>query len=142
MPNKKSKSKHNYWQYLLKEYLNQDQPNATHYYLPKKNHPNQFSSATRSTKITISSPKIHNRYQLNEPYEGVYLTQREWDTLQAIDMEKTISGAARKLQLSARTVEFYFENVKKKLKCKKKKQLLNLIYQHIPTVIEEIKKKK
>lgn len=59
------------------------------------------------------------------------LTLREKECLQLLLMGKTAIETAQELHLSKRTVEYYFENIKDKLQCEKKRDVLRkgLIFQ-------------
>ena len=64
---------------------------------------------------------------------GTYLTPQEYHCLKHILKKKTIADTARNLGLSPRTVEFYFNNIKKRFQAKKKKQVIALFTQQEKT---------
>lgn len=66
-------------------------------------------------------------YGLGEKFKDVYFTKREADCMTRLLRGKTIEGVAKELDLSPRTVEFYIKNMKKKLNCKTKFELIDLV---------------
>lgn len=68
-------------------------------------------------------------YYLGEPFGDLYLTKREAECVFWLVQTHTIAQAAAKMCLSPRTIEFYIKNLKKKLKCKNKKILLDTLLQ-------------
>jgi len=114
-----------YWDLLLQEVLNKKNKIATYYFIPTQ------AFEYSNDKKNIAEPK-RNRYQpqryfLGDSFGEVYLTKREAESIMALMLTKTVVGAGRKLLLSPRTVEFYLDNIKKKLGCRKKKQVIDLI---------------
>src|SRR3990167_6836990 len=67
-------------------------------------------------------PRALRHYFLGPKFPDVYLTNREAQCMFYLVQEITISAAAERLKLSARTVEFYVKNLKLKLRCESKKQ--------------------
>ncbi|OGT48473.1 MAG: hypothetical protein A3E82_03875 [Gammaproteobacteria bacterium RIFCSPHIGHO2_12_FULL_38_11] len=68
-------------------------------------------------------------YYLGKKYPNVYITKREAESLFWIVQGLTIPQTAHKLALSSRTVEFYVKNLKLKLGCVNKKELIEKIMQ-------------
>lgn len=68
-------------------------------------------------------------YYLGNQFPNVYLTKREAECMFWLMQSNTIGEAAAKMELSARTVEFYVKNLKLKLNCKNKKMLINKVLQ-------------
>lgn len=79
-------------------------------------------------KIT-KEPREIRTYYLTPQYPNVYLTKREAECLFWMVQDHTIIETALKMGLSARTVEFYVKNMKIKLQCLRKKQLIEKILQ-------------
>ena len=69
-------------------------------------------------KKPIAEPKVI--YPLAEPYDHLYLTEREAECIYCLLQGKTIKSTGILLNLSARTVEFYLKNIKTKLKLRTK----------------------
>lgn len=61
---------------------------------------------------------------LGERFPGVYLTKRETQCCLLLLQGYTMRGIGEELGLSARTIEFYLNNIKKKLNCKRRDQLV------------------
>ncbi len=76
-------------------------------------------------------PPIHKknptRYYLGESYPDVYLSMREAQCVVLYLENSSNLEIANLLNLSTRTVEFYFDNVKAKLNIKNKKQIVERI---------------
>lgn len=67
------------------------------------------------------------RYYLGDKFEGAYFTRREAECMVQFLKGKTISQAALSLNLSPRTVEFYLKNMKNKLSCQTRPELIQAI---------------
>ena len=79
---------------------------------------------------TIHTATLEKKsYYLSPDSSGTYLTQREAECIFFLLKGHTIKNTGEELNLSPRTVEFYFKNVKKKMRCNKKKEVLNKIRQ-------------
>lgn len=104
----------NYWDSLIAEVISRRRKNKR----------------ARDKKPVIykkRSMRRYAKYQLGEPLPGIYLTQREADCIMQMLDGKTMIESGRCLKLSPRTVEFYLSNIKTKLKCRKKREMINLI---------------
>lgn len=75
--------------------------------------------------IDIASLAI---YGLGGKYKGVYFTRREAECMVWLLKGKTIGSVADKLRLSSRTIEYYIKNMKSKLGCRTKFELVELVY--------------
>ena len=77
------------------------------------------------TKKTDRKPaKI---YLLGDKFKGVHFSSREGECMLLLLRGKTINGVAEALGLSPRTVEFYVKNMKGKVGCRTKSELISLI---------------
>lgn len=104
-----------YWEKILNDTLNQRKdPNCTGY----------PSTAPKASK---PKPKTSESHFLGKNFPGIYLTPREAECMMNFLEEKTVPEAAVYLNLSPRTVEFYLKNMKIKLECKTKSELINKI---------------
>lgn len=70
---------------------------------------------------------VTEKYYLGEPCEGIYLTQREAETMAHIILGKTIHATGEAMGLSPRTVEFYLNNIKYKLHCRTRTDLISKV---------------
>ena|ERR1700683_1147252 len=83
--------------------------------------------AEAKQRYIIHSNRTCIQYNLGDPYAAVYLTQREADCVYHLLQERTLAQAAEILHLSTRTVEYYVNNVKRKLNCRKKQEVVEKI---------------
>ena len=77
----------------------------------------------------IRAPIKRRQYWLGALYPSLYLTQREAECVYYLARGLTIAATAKKLDLSARTVEFYLKKVKEKMKIRKKSQLVERLHE-------------
>ena len=77
-------------------------------------------------KIT-KKPKI--AYALGAKFKNISLTAREGDCMYQLLNYKTIKKTGVELNLSLRTVEAYLKNVKAKLQCDSKNEVLTVLSQ-------------
>ena len=85
-----------------------------------------------SDELLISAfkePRDLRTYYLGDAYPKLYLTKREAECMFWLMQDCTIAQAAFHMRLSARTVEFYVKNLKGKLSCQTKKELVSKILQ-------------
>lgn len=66
-------------------------------------------------------------YTLGPKYPGIVLTHREAQCSYYLTRGATIPSIAKILELSPRTVEFYFNNLKAKMSCHRKSELIEKI---------------
>ncbi len=64
---------------------------------------------------------------LRTPSVEMHLTEREVDTLKELMHGYTNKEIANKLGLSSRTIEYYLKNVRTKLDCASKRELIRLL---------------
>lgn len=98
-----------YWKKILDEVLSLRATENSHF----------------STNKTSLKPK--SSYFLGKNFPGIYLTQREAECMLNFLKRKTVTEAALELNLSPRTVEFYLKNMKTKLECKSKSELIHKV---------------
>jgi DNA-binding CsgD family transcriptional regulator len=67
-------------------------------------------------------------YSLGNKYGKLYFTKREAECMVLLLKGKTINSVATILELSPRTVEYYIKNMKTKVGCRTKFELIDLIY--------------
>jgi len=67
-------------------------------------------------------------YGLGDKYGGAYFTRREAECMMLLLKGKTINSVASILKLSPRTVEYYIKNMKSKIGCRTKFELVDLVY--------------
>lgn len=66
-------------------------------------------------------------YYLGDEHPNVYLTLREAQCLYQLMQGHTFASVAEKMKLSPRTVEYYVKNVRSKMRCATKVELVALI---------------
>ncbi len=108
-----------YWKYLVKETLNKNNPN---YHFVFTNFGTYHVRVKKS-----STPRKNKVYPLGENFPNVALTRREAQCMRLFLDGKTIAEVAQHLNLSPRTIEFYMKNMKKKLNCRRKTELMEKI---------------
>lgn len=116
-----------YWQAVLQEVLHKDEEGYQFIYTNLGDLKRQRNEQMKRRKQDVSNSSIKQVYTLGDKYKGVYLTQREAECVVQLMRGVTIAEAARVLNLSPRTVEFYLKNIKVKLKCRKKSELIECI---------------
>lgn len=111
-----------YWDVVLQEVLNKNSPGYIFIFT-------NFTDILSRKVIKQESEKRYytKMYTLGKKYQNIYLTQREAECVLYLLQGCTIKKAAEKLGLSARTVEFYINNIKAKLKCRTQIELINHI---------------
>ncbi|MCK4608141.1 MAG: helix-turn-helix transcriptional regulator [Gammaproteobacteria bacterium] len=76
----------------------------------------------------LKTKKVHGKkYHLGSEYHHSYLTKRELDCLYHLLRGQTAKGIGNALNLSRRTVEYYLDNIKGKLYCRTKSELIEKI---------------
>lgn len=81
----------------------------------------------KQLKTVVTKTSKGKMYYLGEKFPGLYLTQREADCMLQMLRGKSVDGIAKAIALSPRTVEFYIKNIKKKLSCRTKFDLVDKI---------------
>lgn len=74
------------------------------------------------------APRVPRRhFRIGKKFGDLYFTFREAQCMAQIMRGKTIKSTAHYLGLSPRTVEYYLKNMKSKLKCRTKSELMQII---------------
>ena len=83
--------------------------------------------------IEPAAKKIFHRsskkFFLSEPFVGVYLTRREAQVAICLLRGYSFAGIGSCLSISGRTVEFYVTNIRKKMLCANKWELIQSLWQ-------------
>jgi len=116
-----------YWDHVLQEVLNKGKPSQRFTFT---------NVGKRKLYDTQRAPQIRKKYRrrktnccymLGKQFNNVYFTKREAQCMIHIIGGKTNQDVAHLLQLSPRTVEFYVQNMKTKLHCRTKSELVGKI---------------
>lgn len=75
----------------------------------------------------VREKKAVNRVFLGPEFPGIYLTPREEECAIYLMQGSTLKEIAKALELSPRTVEFYLKNIKNKLNCRTKFQMMRAL---------------
>ena len=88
----------------------------------------QFAEKSNTEASSVKKAQISKqRFALGPPLEDHYLTHREAQCMLLFIRGKTVDKVAKCLALSPRTVEYYLNNMKVKLKCRTKSELIGRI---------------
>ncbi len=110
-----------YWDDVLKEVLNKG---SKHLLTnlgeenDEKPRPRRRSGKTRRRKTM---------YRLGEKFKNIHFSKREAECMVHLLKGKSVRGVAKLLGLSPRTVEFYVVNMKNKVNCRTKFELVELV---------------
>lgn len=127
-----------YWEKVLREVLNKECDTFFFAYTNIKG-VREESSGGRMGRPRSCSMRARV-YNLGEQHAFIYLTSREAECVVCLLRGKTFNEAARMLKLSPRTIEFYVKNMKIKLNCKSRSELIEKILnsefvQHVDNVL-------
>lgn len=112
-----------YWENVLKEVLNKNSGQQSFAFTNIQSEKKvKAPTNEEGKKITYKS------YAIGNSHPGVCFTKREAECMVWMLRGKTINGVAEKLKLSPRTVEFYLKNMKIKLSCRTKSDLIGAIH--------------
>jgi len=109
-----------YWKTVLNEVLNR-----------QRNHNFVFTNFRKEHNLKNKIPKLPKakakKYSLGDKFPELYLSQREAECMLQMLRGKSMEGIAKYIKLSPRTVEYYIKNIKKKLGCRTKFELIELV---------------
>lgn len=107
------------WNDILQEIMNKKNNNQTRLSLT--------SVAEQKAKVISSDKPRTTIYSLGPKFTGIYFTQREAECMLCFLMGRTIATTAEVLHLSPRTIEYYVKNMRNKLNCRTKSELIGLV---------------
>lgn len=131
----------NYWSRVLEEVLNKHNPNypailtnareAFALPEPKPLRPPKVTKLHAKKRLARAAmqEKAGKKYGLVGKFSDIYLTKREAQVAYCFIQGKSTMQTAKLLNLSRRTVEFYVNNMKVKLNCRFKADLLDILLQ-------------
>jgi DNA-binding CsgD family transcriptional regulator len=85
-----------------------------------------YNTGNEKSRLSRTRPLV--AYGLGNKYGNTYFTRREAECMVLLLKGKTINSVASILNLSPRTVEYYIKNMKFKLGCRTKFELVDLVY--------------
>ena len=111
-----------YWEKILDECLNKDNPSYDFLFTSMKEQKTDTSNKQKNKSKTSMK-----KYYLGDDFNNTYLTEREAQCMSCLIKGFTLQETAIKFDLSPRTVEFYVKNIKKKLSCHSKSTLIGKV---------------
>lgn len=127
-----------YWNSVLNEVLNKDENTRAFLFTNQGRLDEEMDFYAPSRYSDLKETRDLRAYYLGEKYPGLYLTKREAESVFWLVQGCTIAQAALHMGLSARTVEYYIKNLKAKLCCKTKKELLSKVL--YTTLLQQLEK--
>lgn len=113
-----------YWEKVLQEVVNKN--TSTKEYRVT-NVARLYGDNARAFLKKTSDQKNKKNYDLGPKYNGAYFTKREAECMIMLIKGKTINKVAVALSLSPRTIEFYLKNMKAKIGCRTKFELIERV---------------
>lgn len=92
-----------------------------------KNKNKEVSACDSAKTNSKQQGYVKQIYSLGERYRNIYFTKREAECMLILIKGKTIAKTAETLNLSPRTIEFYIKNMKSKIGCRTKFELIELV---------------
>ena len=131
---KNSLDKKYYWQAVLEEVLNKDNLKHPIVYTTVRNVELEEERARldkRNQRRKQARPRSEKRitYLLRCAQEDIEFTQREMQVAKLFLLGKTAQQVADELKLTIRTIEYYTHNMRQKLFCKHKRDLVEKLKQ-------------
>lgn len=110
-----------YWEDVLKEVLNK----GSKHLLTNLGEENE--EKPRSRRRSGKTRRRKRMYRLGEKFKHIHFSKREAECMVHLLKGKSVRGVAKLLGLSPRTVEFYVVNMKNKVNCRTKFELVDLV---------------
>ncbi len=114
---------------LLQEVLSKYNK-SNRYLSKKKNQAGKVGDTKEGGDSDVSANSEKNKitkFYIGGKYKDVYFTPREAETMMHILLGKTMASMGEAMGLSTRTIEFYITNMKRKLFCRTKEELIGII---------------
>ncbi|MGB6976191.1 MAG: helix-turn-helix transcriptional regulator [Gammaproteobacteria bacterium] len=120
-----------YWQRIVWEIINKNKESNFNFFTPinGKAKSSEISSEEKSEQ-SKKSPKIKkpdDRYLLTGKNNKMQLSHREEQCVSCMILGKTLNDMSKCLSLSVRTVEFYVKNIRGKMKCRTREELIKMV---------------
>lgn len=115
-----------YWEMVLNEVLRRDKVQSFNF----TNH-GCLGMAEDEEKLRVmrstQKARVRNEYGLGKKHPNVHFSQREAECMLLLLKGMLVREAAEELALSVRTAEYYVLNMRAKLGCQTKAELLDLV---------------
>lgn len=115
-----------YWDQVLAEVLRKDQPQQNYLVTSV----NEYTTATSKAKTTAQKKPARikrQKFYLGPSLPDVYFTLREMQTIEQIIAGNNVTQTALILGMSPRTVEYYLRNMRNKLNCRHRWDLIDKV---------------
>lgn len=117
-----------YWDQVLTEVLRKNLPQQNCLVTSVNEYTTQADKAkTTRRKAGKSSKNTRQKFYLGPCQPGIYFTLREMQTIEQIIAGKNVPQTADALGTSTRTIEFYIRNMRGKLNCPHRADLVSKI---------------
>jgi DNA-binding CsgD family transcriptional regulator len=120
-----------YWKRVVWEVLNKEKESIQCFFIFVKREEEALGVSSKMKKSTgtrkTRKKKKVKRYVWMERDHKTYLSCREEQCVSWVSLGKTLYEISVSLNLSVRTIEFYIKNIKSKLRCHTREQLLKMI---------------
>ena len=80
--------------------------------------------------VSAANESRARRVYLNVPFSHIYFSRRESECLYGLSQGCSLRQVADNLQLSVRTIEYYVKNMKRKLGCNSRTELVSLVIEN------------
>lgn len=114
----------NYWDVVLQEVLHKEEPDYSFMFTANGGFAQTQEPAAEYVACAPCKANEFRKYYLGSSYPSVYFTQREYECMVGLLQGASVKEIAAALELSPRTVEYYIKNMKGKLGCATRAQLI------------------
>jgi len=130
-----------YWNQVLQEVLNKNNPGFPCFFTNLRRSDDELEHYSFLQFCKTSRPGEVRLY-LGKGYPGVYFTRREAQCMVMLLDGKTMKEVGGDLSLSSRTVEYYVKNMKMKMDCRTKSELVAaVLLSDFPRQLKRIQKR-
>ena len=115
-----------YWDKLLQEVLLAKSSGAKTFTFVGAEQ-DAYRGSVSDKKVARVPRKTAKVYWLGPKYEGIYFSHREAECMVQLLKGKTVHKVAETVKLSPRTIEYYLKNMKAKVGCRTKFELVEIV---------------
>ena len=113
-----------YWNTILNEVLNKHNHAYAFKFTAMNEYAKKCDEETQQSQKSLPKKQKTDPFSLGEKFPSVFFSPREVECAVLFMQGKTIVQAGQALKLSPRTIEFYLNNMKRKLNCRTKSELI------------------